>query len=59
MHVFLEGILAYEFKYLLKYYFEEESIFNLQDLNEEIRKYPCGYSQIKKKPCFIKATVLD
>lgn len=59
MHVFLEGILAYEFKYLLKYYFEEESIFNLQDLNGEIQKYPYGYSQIKNKPCFIKATDLD
>ena len=59
MHVFSEGILAYEFKYLLKYYVKEESIFNLQDLIGEIRKYPCRYSQIKNKPYFIKATVLD
>lgn len=30
-----------------------------RSLNGEIRKYPCGYSQIKNKPCFINATVLD
>ena len=59
MHVFLEGVLAYELKYLLRHYIEEESTFSLQDLNQEIQTFPYGYSNIKDKPCIIKATDLD
>ena len=50
MHVFLEGVLAYELKYLLRqYYIEEESTFSLQDLNQEIQTFPYGYPHIKDK----------
>lgn len=59
MHVFLEGVLAYEFKYLLRHYIEEESTLNLHDLNQEIQTFSYGYSHIKDKPCIIKATDLD
>ena len=59
MHVFLEGVLAYELKYLLRHYIEEESTFSLQDLNQEIQTFSYGYSHIKDKPCIIKATDLD
>ena len=59
MHVFLEGVLAYKLKYLLRHYIEEESTFSLQDLNQEIQTFSYGYSHIKDKPCVIKATDLD
>lgn len=59
MHVFLEGVLAYELKYLLRYYINEEGAFTLSDLNKEIQSFPYGYSHVKDKPCNIKTTDLD
>ena len=59
MHVFLEGIIAYELKYLLRHYIEEQSAFSLQELNKEIQKFPYGYTHIKDKPCVIKSADLD
>ena len=59
MHVFLEGILAYEIKYLLRHYINEEGILTLSDLNKEIQTFSYGYSHIKDKPCVIKTTDLD
>ena len=59
MHVFLEGILAYELKYLLRYYINERGFFTLSDLNKEIQSFSYGYSHVKDKPCIIKTTDLD
>ena len=58
MHVFLEGILAYELKYLLRY-INEKGFFTLSDLNKEINFFSYGYSHVKDKPCNIKTTDLD
>ena len=59
MHVFLEGVLAYEIKYLLRHYINEEGVLTLSDLNKEIQTLSYGYSHIKDKPCVIKTTDLD
>ena len=59
MHVFLEGVITYELKYLLRFYIEEKESFTLTDLNNRIQGFPYGYSQIKDKPCVIKETDLE
>ena len=59
MHVFLEGILAYEIKYLLRYYINEKSDFTLDELNNAVQKFPYGYSQLKDKPCVFKLADLE
>lgn len=53
MHVFLEGILAYEIKYLLRYYIDE-GYFSLTQLNDEFRIFPLGYAHSKDRPFVIK-----
>ena len=59
MHVFLEGILAHELKYLLRYYIDEKGFFMLSDLNKEIQSFSYGYSHVKDEPCNINTTDLD
>lgn len=59
MHVFLEGIISYELKYLLKFYIKEKGYFSLADLNREIQGFSYGYSHIKDKPCVIKEPNLE
>lgn len=44
MHVFLEGILAYEIKYLLRFHISENRDFTLDELNNAIQNFPYGYS---------------
>ena len=52
MHVFLEGILSYEIKYLLRYYISE-GYFSLTELNNDVRKFPLGYAHCKDRPFVI------
>ena len=59
MHVFMEGVISYELKYLLNFYIKEKGLFALADLNNEIQGFPYGYSHIKDKPCIIKETDLE
>lgn len=59
MHVFLEGVISYELKYLLNFYIKEKGYFTLADLNNGIQSFPYGYSHIKDKPCVIKDSDLD
>lgn len=53
MHVFLEGVLAYEIRLLLNYYINEIKVFKLTDLNSRIQGFPYGFSNIKNKPAVI------
>lgn len=53
MHVFLEGVLAYEFKLLLNYYINTIKAFGLAALNNRIQQFGYGYSNIKNKPSLI------
>ena len=53
MHVFLEGVLAYEIKLLLNYYINTIKAFGLPDLNNRIQQFSYGYSNSKNKPSFI------
>lgn len=59
MHVFLEGILAYEIKLLLNYYISEINAFGLADLNSKIQSFVYGYSNAKNKPAVILSRDLD
>lgn len=54
MHIFLEGVISYQLKYLLNFYIKEKGYFTLVDLNNGIQGFPYGYSHIKDKPCVIK-----
>ena len=53
MHVFLEGVLAYEIKLLLNYFINDIKSFGLTDLNKRIQQFHYGYSNSKNKPSFI------
>lgn len=53
MHVLLEDVLAYEIKYLLRYYISKRC-FSLTELNNDIRKFPLGYVHCKDRPFEIK-----
>lgn len=50
MHIFLEGVLAYEIKYMLRYYIQQQNKFSLSDLNSKIQNFLLGYSHKKNKP---------
>ena len=58
MHVFLEGVLAYEIKYLLRHCIDER-YFSLATLNKDIEKFPLGYAHKKDRPIVIKDTDLQ
>jgi len=58
IHVFLEGVLAYEIKYLLRYCIDE-GYFSLATLNKDIEKFPLGYAHKKDRPIVIKDTDLQ
>lgn len=58
MHVLLEGIAAYELKFLLRHYLSTGEVI-LNDLNNKIQKFPYGYSEVKDKPAVIKLTDLE
>ena len=53
MHVFLEGVLAYEIKLLLHYYINDIKAFGLAELNNRIQQFNYGYSNSKNKPSLI------
>lgn len=50
MHIFLEGVLAYEIKLLLNYYINTVKAFGLSYLNNRIQQSNYGYSKSKNKP---------
>ena len=58
MHIFLEGILSYELKFLLKHYFDA-GLFTLEQLNTKLKNFNYGYSNVKDKPSFIKQDDMD
>ena len=58
MHIFLEGILSYELKFLLKHYFHA-GLFTLEQLNTKLKNVNYGYSSVKDKPSFIKQDDMD
>lgn len=49
MHVFLEGVVAYELRLFIHYYILEVNAFGLTDLNTKIQNFPYGYSHRKNK----------
>ena len=53
MHIFLEGVLAYEMKLLLNYYINDIKAFGLSDLNNRIQQFCYGYSNSKNRPSLI------
>lgn len=58
MHVFLEGILGYEIKFLFKYLFDTR-LLTLNDLNQNIDCFSYGYSETNDKPAPIKEIDLE
>lgn len=58
MHIFLEGIISYEMKFLLKYLFDARRL-TLHYLNNEIDHFAYGYSEKKDKPSPIKEVDLE
>lgn len=58
MHIFLEGILSYEMKFLLKHYIQCGQI-TLDQLNTKLQNFPYGYSNVKDKPAPIKQDNLE
>lgn len=58
MHIFLEGIVGYEMKFLFKYLFDSGRL-TLNDLNRGIDYFAYGYSETKDKPAPIKAVDLE
>ena len=58
INIFLEGILSYEIKYLMKY-FSHNKIFTLHELNKEIDNFDYGYSELRDKPAPIKEADLE
>ena len=58
MHIFLEGVLSYELKFLLKYFFDA-GIITLDQLNLKLKNFNYGYSNVKDKPSFIKQDDVD
>lgn len=58
MHVFLEGVVAYEIKYLLRHCIDERH-FSLAMLNKDIEKFPLGYAHKKDRPILIKDSDLQ
>ena len=59
MHIFLEGVLSYELKFLLKQYFHTPGLVTLDQLNTQIKNIHYGYSNVKDKPSFIKNDDID
>ena len=53
IHIFLEGVLAYEIKPLLNYYINDIKAFGLPDFNNRIQQFCYGYSNSKNKPSLI------
>lgn len=58
MHVFLEGVVPYEIKLLLQLYIEHGH-FTMEELNNRIKHFPYGYTDIKDKPLPIRMQDLD
>lgn len=58
MHVFLEGVVAYEIKYLLRHCIDERH-FSLPMLNKDIEKFSLGYAHKKDRPILIKDSDLQ
>uniref|UniRef100_A0A1X7U0H4 Uncharacterized protein n=1 Tax=Amphimedon queenslandica TaxID=400682 RepID=A0A1X7U0H4_AMPQE len=52
MHDVLEGCLPYEMKEMLKYFIDQK-LLTLSDLNDLIRSFPYGKSDVKNKPALI------
>lgn len=58
MHIFLEGILSYEMKFLFKYLIDNKRL-TLKDLNQDIDQFSYGYLETNDKPAPIKEADLD
>ena len=58
MHIFLEGILSYELKFLLKHFFDS-GLITLDQLNSKLKNFDYGYSNVKNKPSHIKQDDID
>lgn len=58
MHDFLEGVLQYEIKELLKYIVSKKYC-TLEYINRQIDKFPYGYSDVANKPTQITAAHLS
>lgn len=50
MHVFLEGVLGYEIKYMLRYYIQDQKLLSVSTLNSRIQNFLLGYAHKKSKP---------
>ncbi|KAK2555549.1 hypothetical protein P5673_022892 [Acropora cervicornis] len=59
MHVFLEGVLGYEIRFLLKYYLRDINAFTLDSLNSKIQGFSYGYSSSKDKPAVLLVKDLE
>ena len=58
MHIFLEGILSYELKFLLKHFFDS-GLITLDQLNSKLKNFDYGYSNVKNKPSHLKQDDID
>ena len=58
MHIFLEGILSYEIKFLFNYLFDNRGLI-LHYLNQEIDHFAYGYTEKNDKPAPIKEVDLE
>lgn len=58
MHIFLEGILSYEMKFLFNYLFDNRGL-TLHYLNQEIDHFAYGYTEKNDKPAPIKEVDLE
>ena len=50
MHILFEGVVPKEVKLMLSVFIVEKQYFTLHLLNERIRCYPYGRSEVKNKP---------
>ncbi|XP_028419163.1 uncharacterized protein LOC114544868, partial [Dendronephthya gigantea] len=50
MHIFLDGLVPYETKLMLKYLIDESRCITLKELNRRIENFDYGYMNKKNKP---------
>ena len=50
MHDLLEGVIPYELKLMLRYFVTECHFFTISQLNERLRNYEFGYTEIADRP---------
>ena len=59
LHDVLEGVLQYECREMLKTYISNEKYFTLEQLNDIISKFDCGFYNDKNRPSPITHTTLS